>query len=155
MTDITDTIRRVRELDAAATKGPWELPLAWPPEDSALIAYYRTAAPELAREVERLREERDKIVETAVACIGKACERHTLQAQSEPFAAFNARHETLACHWCEHEEVERLRERVAELEGLLTRVVKYTVEDRAVTPGCSRLGRVVGEARAALSKGGE
>lgn len=72
---------------------------------------------ERTSEVERLREERDKIVETAVACIGKACERHTLQTQSEPFAAFNARHETLACHWCEHEEVERLRARVAELEG--------------------------------------
>jgi len=35
--------------------------------------------------------------------------------------------------------------RVAVLEGLLTRVVKYTREDRAVTPGKTRLARLIAE----------
>ena len=43
------------------------------------------------------------------------------------------------------DEIDRLR-------GLLARVVKYCSEDRAVTPGSTRLARVVDEARAALSK---
>lgn len=80
-TDLTTIIARVRELDAAATKGPWMAPHARVQaeqvgyvyraegmasqvartmsttrgmSDAALIAEYRTAAPALADEVERL-----------------------------------------------------------------------------------------------------
>lgn len=90
MTDIDDIISRVRELDAAATKGPWramrdgnslvgnrlvgqsridEVSRPHNPlycggprptvtvmcdADADLVAYYRTACPQLAAEVERL-----------------------------------------------------------------------------------------------------
>lgn len=83
MSDIRQTIARVRELDGKATKGPWAPD--WgrvrddncgticqhPSEESAfgpkweankdLIAEYRTAAPKLAAEYERLLE----IIESA------------------------------------------------------------------------------------------
>lgn len=105
MTDFDETIRRVpaliarvRELDAAATKGPWS---SHPPvspykdgrwsvcddrtntlarvnvgirvpgverQDAALIAYYRTACPQLAVECERLRE-RVRVLEEALRAI--------------------------------------------------------------------------------------
>lgn len=82
MTDIPDLIARVRELDAAATKGPWDSEYDGDrygflgyvivvdtcyeehATDAALIAYYRTAAPLLADECERLRE-RVKVLEAA------------------------------------------------------------------------------------------
>lgn len=82
---IAETIARVRELDAAATKGPWHAgskghvyaleytlvtlaggpgrSLAVPPPDALLIAYYRDAAPQLAAEVERLRAENAELRE--------------------------------------------------------------------------------------------
>lgn len=92
MTDIPDLIARVRELDKAATKGPWVAPHAHVQQrqagyvyraegmasqvartmsttrgmcDAALIAYYRTAAPALADECERLRE-RVSVLEEAL-----------------------------------------------------------------------------------------
>jgi uncharacterized protein YhaN len=42
-------------------------------------------------------------------------------------------------------------ERLAEATALLERIVKYAREDRAVTPGVTRLARVVNEAREFLS----
>lgn len=90
---ISDTIARVRELDAAATKGPWEHgsamccpDMGWvvgprgevcptyegtkrthtlDANDAELIAYYRTAAPALADECARLRE-RVRVLEEAL-----------------------------------------------------------------------------------------
>jgi hypothetical protein len=74
MGNINETIAEVLRLDAEAAKGPWEWTTP-PSEDSytcvwddhgdlvvegnwegntALIAHYRTAAPALAREVQRL-----------------------------------------------------------------------------------------------------
>lgn len=99
MTDIAETIARVRELDAAATKGPWS---SHPPvspykdgrwsvcddrtntlarvnvgirvpgverQDAALIAYYRAAAPQLAVECERLQTELEMIRDAAADAI--------------------------------------------------------------------------------------
>jgi uncharacterized membrane protein YidH (DUF202 family) len=79
MTDIGTTIAEVKRLDAEATRKPWNAGLGCVYEndgfsagdpnapdtriaqandkDSELIAYYRTAAPLLAAEVERLRAE--------------------------------------------------------------------------------------------------
>lgn len=78
MTTIPETVARVLDLDAKATPGPWEdradqdcdgysylqradgefsadpVGTSYAHADAALIAYYRTAAPALAREVERL-----------------------------------------------------------------------------------------------------
>ncbi len=78
--DIDKLIAEIREHDARATPGPWhpqrgailvDLPgpiqytwaLAAYPKDVALIAHYRTAAPLLAAEVERLTAERATIVQ--------------------------------------------------------------------------------------------
>lgn len=96
--DLTTIIARVRELDAAATKGPWMAPHArvqaeqvgyvYRAEgmasqvartmsttrgmcDAALIAYYRTAAPALADECERLRE-RERVLEEALRPLATA-----------------------------------------------------------------------------------
>lgn len=88
---IAETIARVRELDAAATKGPWHAgskghvyalgytlvtlaggpgrSLAVPPPDALLIAYYRDAAPQLAAECERLRGELEMIRDAAADAI--------------------------------------------------------------------------------------
>ena len=73
---MSDTTKRVQELDKAATPGPWRgekydnaTKIGWfsghtthhgnyiDADDAALIAEYRTLAPELAREVERLTDE--------------------------------------------------------------------------------------------------
>lgn len=83
MSDIRETVAEVLRLDAEATEGPWDedgiymgirhlgkhcshwyyynsdgdlipVPLD---KDAAIIAYYRTAAPALAREVQRLQAE--------------------------------------------------------------------------------------------------
>lgn len=54
--------------------------------------------------------------------------------------------------WCPDERtLSVLNERVRVLEELLGRVIKYAREDKAVTPGFTRLARVVDEAFAALS----
>jgi diadenosine tetraphosphate (Ap4A) HIT family hydrolase len=55
------------------------------------------------------------------------------------------------------EFIRRLAARVAKLEGLLGRAVKYAREDRMRTPGTTRLARLLEEASAALSeaRGGE
>lgn len=103
---IAETIARVRELDAAATKGPWHTePYCDNPDDSCrndsdvgcdgiwaddrrdeivttdsavygprwsdaqLIVYYRTAAPLLAAECERLRAELEMIRDAAADAI--------------------------------------------------------------------------------------
>jgi predicted nucleic acid-binding Zn-ribbon protein len=50
------------------------------------------------------------------------------------------------------EEIRQLRARVKELEELLGRAVKYAREDRAVTPGVTRLARVLAEAETALKR---
>lgn len=69
--DINETIAEALRLDVEATPGPWE---TWggsvveadetayivhggEANDAALIAYYRTAAPALAREVQRMQAE--------------------------------------------------------------------------------------------------
>ena len=79
--DITETIAEILRLDAQATPGPWE---TWggsvveadetayivhgdEANDATLIAYYRTAAPALAREVQRLQ------AEVCEARIGRDC----------------------------------------------------------------------------------
>ena len=49
------------------------------------------------------------------------------------------------------DEVARMREGLAEARGLLERVEKYVVEDRASTPGTTRLARVHNEIRAWLA----
>jgi len=83
MADIDTIIAAVKRLDAEATKGPWNAGLgcvyendgfsAGDPDapdtriaqandkDCELIAYYRTAAPALASEVERLHEEVERL----------------------------------------------------------------------------------------------
>lgn len=68
MTDINTTIARVLELDEAGTAGPWSrndatgfiesgetmvCDYVLQDRDATLIAHYRTAAPDLARECER------------------------------------------------------------------------------------------------------
>lgn len=96
MSSINETIAEVLRLDGAATPGPWvDIPDAWevwrddedlggpvcsvPDEggmldrsDADLIAYYRTAAPALAREVQRLR------LDHADECLGSCCEGYNL-----------------------------------------------------------------------------
>jgi hypothetical protein len=49
-------------------------------------------------------------------------------------------------------EADELRADLAESNALLTRVEKYAREDRAVTPGCTRLARVLDEIRAVLDE---
>lgn len=87
MADINETVAEVLRLDAAATPGPWtdlgtqdrevwccamddphetECVCQDPegddrPQDRTLIAYYRTAAPALAREVQRLQGEVERL----------------------------------------------------------------------------------------------
>lgn len=73
MTDLDATIARVRELDAAATRGPWVRGIGSDyrlvrrglgetvasdcgADNGNLIAYYRTACPQLAAECERLQD---------------------------------------------------------------------------------------------------
>lgn len=86
-TQIKETVARVLELDGLATKGPWACQLGKANrvvavqaptgpdvarcslqldprtdcDNAALIAYYRTAAPALAREVKRLTAELEKL----------------------------------------------------------------------------------------------
>jgi hypothetical protein len=69
--NINETISEVLRLDAQAAQGPWEpfagsvvregetayLVHGGPDTDAALVAYYRTAAPALAREVQMLQAE--------------------------------------------------------------------------------------------------
>lgn len=79
---IAEAIARVRELDAAATKGPWVRGIGneyrlvrrglaetvaadCGADNGNLIAFYRTAAPALADECERLRE-RVSVLEEAL-----------------------------------------------------------------------------------------
>jgi hypothetical protein len=82
--DINETIAEVLRLDAKATQGPWVrtrtgatmavagcggsrggvytlAESAYPSMSADLIAYYRTAAPALAREVQRLQAEVDRL----------------------------------------------------------------------------------------------
>lgn len=49
------------------------------------------------------------------------------------------------------DEVARLRAEVEQLRALLTRILKYAREDRARTPGATRLARALDEADAALA----
>lgn len=107
---ISDTIARVRELDAAATKGPWEHgsamccpDMGWvvgprgevcptyegtkrthtlDANDAELIAYYRTAAPALATECERLRE---RVEEAEDALLEAQTERDRLQDRLDAY----------------------------------------------------------------------
>jgi len=85
--NIKDLIAEVRAHDVSATPGPWDL--AWPtcittggqhgdtiadgcPEDdAALIAHYRTAAPLLADEVERLTAANEELRLTLAAEQGR------------------------------------------------------------------------------------
>ena len=72
MTNITKLITRTLELDKAATPGPWEAADIFESfgiksvteHDTNLIDHYRTAAPELARECQRLQKELDKMKST-------------------------------------------------------------------------------------------
>ena len=73
--DITETIAEVLRLDEEATPGPWEpfggsvveadetayIVHGGEANDADLIAYYRTAAPALAREVQRLQAEVERL----------------------------------------------------------------------------------------------
>lgn len=93
--DINETIAEVLRLDAKATPGPWVrtrtgatmavagcggsrggvytlAESAYPSMSADLIAYYRTAAPVLAREVQRLR------LDHADECLGSCCEGYNL-----------------------------------------------------------------------------
>lgn len=95
MSNIDDTVAEVLRLDAQATRGPWdywfevgtrlgpdrEHPIALVKQmrharcpggagvdaDAALITYYRTAAPALAREVQRLQEEIQPRIDRSIA----------------------------------------------------------------------------------------
>jgi hypothetical protein len=87
MTDINETITEILRLDEEATPGPWEpfagsvvregetayLVHGGPDTDAALVAYYRTAAPALAREVQRLQAEverlREEIKRSRPSCV--------------------------------------------------------------------------------------
>ena len=64
------------------------------------------------------------------------------------------------CGQCPPDTIESLRAQLAEVTGerdearaLLDRIVRYHDEDRAVTPGCTRLVRVIAEAKAWLPGG--
>lgn len=145
MTDITDTIRRVRELDAGrAWKAPWvahTFEVDCPCPNGEHCGETHTC-----EEVEAPEEYPDGQCVVQISVPG-------LETFARPTAELVAYYRTAAPLLAD--ECERLRERVLVLEGLLTRVVKYVTEDRAVLPGVARLGRVVSEARAALAKGGE
>lgn len=113
MTDLAAIIARVRELDAAATKGPWHAgskghvyapeytlvtlaggpphAFAIPPHDAALIAEFRTAAPLLAAECARLRE-RVGVLEEALREIAG----YDLRAEHSESAAHEMRDEARA-----------------------------------------------------------
>jgi hypothetical protein len=85
--NINETIAEVLRLDEEATQGPWEpfagsvvregetayLVHGGPDTDAALVAYYRTAAPALAREVQRLQAEVDVLEGRAWVCQGPDC----------------------------------------------------------------------------------
>lgn len=95
MTDLSDTICIVRQLDTEATKGPWHIGNAgthvfdearWTAHaetetkaDASLIAYYRSAAPRLVDECERLRarvdvlENQIRSADSALAIVSHGC----------------------------------------------------------------------------------
>jgi hypothetical protein len=100
MSDTNETIAEVLRLDEEATPGPWGrrssdrdaqvrdandqimASVAYPQSsyaNAALIAYYRTAAPALAREVQRLQAEVERLrLEHAEERLVSCCEGHDL-----------------------------------------------------------------------------
>lgn len=87
MSEINETIAEILRLDEEATPGPWEpwggsvveadetayIVHGGQANDAALIAYYRTAAPALALEVQRLQAEVDVLEGRAWVCQGPDC----------------------------------------------------------------------------------
>jgi hypothetical protein len=58
----------------------------------------------------------------------------------------------LRARWKAEQELSSANARIKELEGLVSDAVKYIVEDKAVTPGVTRLARWADRARTALAK---
>lgn len=135
MADIAETIARVLELDAEATKVPWKPsvgvyhdmegdseaddcffgrgPVPFPharalgEADAALIAYYRTAAPALANECQRLQ-----------ACMAKAG-LTAFMRDGDPEAVAEHLRSVIDSYKKPATECQRLRERVRVLEEAL------------------------------------
>jgi hypothetical protein len=53
--------------------------------------------------------------------------------------------------WSRRPAEDRLRADIARLRDLLRRFVKYATEDRAVTPGSTRLARLLTEVKVTLA----
>ncbi len=112
-TDIDTLIAEVLRLDGEATPGPWRpvgasirvhlpggIEYQWAtaahPRDNNLTAHYRTAAPILAAEVQRLRDEVRKLKLALVERIGEdraledcvACSRPTQRIETSDGAAY-------------------------------------------------------------------
>lgn len=179
MTDIPDLIARVRELDKAATKGPWRVGRAetfhvfcpsthadamgpervllrmnehFPHEtDAALIAYYRDAAPALADECQRLRGE----LAVWRDGVGRRCCDHTRsvnEALRVDKGVLTAERDAAKA------ECERLRERGRVLEEALRMCADALDElmgDTDLDDDTSKAFVAHRAARAALAKGGE
>lgn len=173
-TDVTATIRHVLALDAEATRGPWRVNAQYRGlgddcgyiyrEDSAsqlarttgglhgrsnaaLIAYYRTAAPALADECERLRAENARLDDSILTELEN---RDTNADWADKLAYAIApmdvigEHSNLNNPWANaldaaeslHDECERLRERVAELEEALKHIAIQDNEKDSSLDGC-------------------
>lgn len=112
MTDpIAETIARVRELDEAATPGPWDSEYdgngyhitstvggvfvgdhyEWYREDAALISTYRTAAPLLAAECERLRRALEDIAGYEVPTFGEVALQVCRDMRDDAFDALKGK----------------------------------------------------------------
>lgn len=151
MSDIDDVIARVRELDAAGAPG-------WGNRD--LIAAYRTAAPLLAAEVEKLRGEVQSLtldaVRTESLCHGYTSDLAEAQGEVErlraELAASEARQAWTASHDEWRAELERLAEN-AELREALWALDEYWHLACVVDPECGCCTKC--DARAALAKGGD
>lgn len=92
-----------------------------PPVDRMMLGQARTEVAELRAEVERLTKMVERLTKMLDVC--SAVHGHNVKTKA----------------------------RLASARALLARVVKYAIEDRAITPGTTRLTRVIGEADAWLT----
>lgn len=131
---IPDLIAEARKHDAAMTYAPWsEMTIAIGAvldqrANREGVAWMRNNLGTLVAEVERLRAENAEMGKVTISSFAAAAPEIMWSAIAQDRGAY----------------IEHLR-------SLLERIVKYVHEDKARTPGSTRLERVMAEARAALA----
>lgn len=155
--DIAETIKRVRELSEAALPGPWRAGAVWRDcvmvshpvglagpggervllrmnqhfphtDDAALIAYYRTAAPILADECERLAalfQQTHGVHHGWIAECQRLRERLSCARCGADSSTLDAKHHCSTCYAEAQATITRLRERVRVLEEALREIAGY------------------------------